>query len=130
VVNRHKLPAISHSILFVCSANQCRSPMAMVLFGKLVRDKRFGLEEWIIASAGCQAFSCLPATSTAQFIMQNRGLDLSRHRSQMVTQELFNDYSLILCMEKDQKAFFQNRYPTFSIRVYLLSEMDGQEEDI
>lgn len=85
---------------------------------------------WKIGSAGCQAFPGLPATSTAQYVMHKRGLDLSHHRSQLVSQELLNRFSLILCMEKDHKAYIQNRYPIFSNRIYQLSEMNGQEKDI
>lgn len=104
--------------------------MAMALLGKLVKEMGFEKGKWMIASAGCQAISGLPATSTAQFVMQRLGLDLTHHRSKIVTYELLKDFSLILCMENGHKSYIQNRYPSFYKRVYLLSEMVGQDEDI
>jgi protein-tyrosine-phosphatase len=72
------------SILFVCSANQCRSPMAEALFKDLVRER--GEEnEWRVESAGVWAYAGAPATENAQLAMQKRGLDLSQHRSQPAT---------------------------------------------
>jgi protein-tyrosine-phosphatase len=104
--------------------------MAMVLLKELVRENGCNLELWDIASAGCHAYPGFPATATAQFVMHESGLNLSHHRSQLVTRQLLHAYALVLCMEKDHKSFIQRAYPMAANRIYLLSEMAGHENDI
>ena len=66
-------------ILFVCTGNICRSPMAEALAREAFA--RLGCDEVEVASAGTWADYGSPASSGAQSIMSNRGLDISRHRS-------------------------------------------------
>ena len=115
------------SILFVCTANVCRSPMAMAIFRKLVQD---GHEEWEVASAGIWAIEGMPATSKAQTLLLSKGLDISDHMSQPVSQELIDRFDLILTMEKNQKEVLTVEFPRKAKRIYLLSEMIGLVYDV
>ena len=123
-------PTRARSVLFVCSANQCRSPMAETLFRELVQKQNPSNFEWRIASAGCWASTGQPATATAVEAMRLRGLDLSEHRSQPVTEALLAAFDLILCMQYDHKATLRRNYPQAAERVFLLSEMSGEEQEI
>lgn len=118
-----------YSVLFVCSANQCRSPMAEALL-KEITAKRDKNQEWTIESAGCWASPDFPATDTACEAMNERNLDLNFHLSQPVTEDLLNKFELILCMESDHKQYIQRNFPSSSSKVFLLSEMIGLKEDI
>ncbi|MBE9478568.1 MAG: low molecular weight protein arginine phosphatase [Chloroflexi bacterium] len=116
------------SILFVCSANQCRSPMVQVLFeaflvGKGVRD------EWRVESAGVWAYDGSPATANAQKAMAERGLDLSRHLSQPASSTLLKQFDLTLVMEQEHKTALQDQNPQLADRIYLMREIAGQEGD-
>ncbi|HUV16269.1 MAG TPA: low molecular weight protein arginine phosphatase [Pelolinea sp.] len=119
----------SHSILFICTANQCRSPMAEVLFKDLVSRKDRG-EDWNIESAGCWARPGIPATDAAILVMVNRGLDLSEHASQPVTEALLEQFDLILCMETEHKQFIQRNFPSVRENTFLLSGMVGEKREI
>ena len=102
----------SKSVLFVCYANQCRSPMAMILFKDLVARSEEKLVEWRIESAGTDALTGYPATKDAAFVISEMGLNLHDHRSQPITGSLLNGFNLILCMENDQIDTLKQSFPT------------------
>ena len=62
--------------------------------------------------------------------MRLRGLDLSEHRSQPVTEALLAEFNLILCMQFDHRSTLRRNYPQAAERVFLLSEMSGKEQEI
>jgi protein-tyrosine-phosphatase len=117
------------SVLFVCSANQMRSPVAAALFEDLLR--RRGLAAgWKIGSAGVWATDGAPASVLAQAAVKERGLDLSRHRSREVTEELLREFDLVLVMEAEQRDALAEAFPRFSSRVHRLAEMAGEARDV
>ena len=116
------------SILFVCSANQCRSPMAQVLFEAFLVRKGVR-EEWMVESAGVWAYEGSRATTNAQKAMAERGLDLSRHLSQPASSTLLKQFDLTLVMEQEHKTVLQDQNPQLADRIYLMREIAGQEGD-
>ena len=116
------------SILFVCSANQCRSPMAEVLFERLLEEK--GLHgEWRVESAGVWAYQGAAATHNAQVVMEERGLDLSGHRSQPADPALLKQFDVIIVMEVEHKKVLQERNPALADRILTLRELVGGKGD-
>jgi len=117
------------SILFVCTANQCRSPMAEAIIKDYI--KRMDLPtNWIVQSAGTWAENGHPATPSGVKAMALRGLDTSLHRSQSITKDLLKQFDLILTMESGHKEAIQIEFPEFSKKVFMLSEMSGVEINI
>lgn len=116
------------SILFVCTANQCRSPMAMALMRKRLKDP--GLLNWTIDSAGTWATDGIEATENAILTVQEMGLDITPHRSRRVTQEMMDNYDLILVMVANHKEPLLLEFPEYGHKVYLLSEMVGEAWDV
>ena len=117
-----------NSVLFVCSANQCRSPMAEALFKNLVLER--GEEnEWRIASAGVWATTGIPATDNACAVMEERGLDINAHRSQPTSRDLISEHDLVLVMEDDHKVALQSDFPEFSDRIVLFINLVGVDGD-
>jgi len=116
------------SILFVCSANQCRSPMAEVLFKSILKE-RGELDGWRVASAGVWAYQGAPATGNAQEVMRQRGLDLTEFRSQPASNELLAQFDLIVVMTREHKEALQSHDPALSDRVILLRELVGEQGD-
>jgi protein-tyrosine-phosphatase len=116
------------SILFVCSANQCRSPMAQVLFQELVRE-RGEQDQWRVESAGIWAYGGAPATENARRAMEERGLDLMRHHSQPATNELLSQFDLIVVMTREHRAALLAQMPALDGRIYLLRELGGGSGD-
>jgi len=121
---------LKKSVLFVCAANQCRSPMAMVLFKDMAAKRGEKLEDWRIESAGIYAITGYPATKDAIIAISEMGLDLLDHRSQPVTESLLDKFNLILCMENDQVNLVKRNFPNARDRIFLLSEMADQDQDI
>jgi protein-tyrosine-phosphatase len=116
------------SILFVCSANQCRSPMAEVLFRQLVGEHG-EQDDWRIESAGVWAYGSAPATENAQRVMKERRLDLSHHRSQPATNELLSQFDLVVVMTREHRDALLAQMPALGGRVYLLREIGGETGD-
>jgi len=119
-----------YSVLFVCTANQCRSPMAEVLFKEFLKSQGQDAGNWRLESAGVHASQTSPATSYAQEVVAEIGLDLSEHQSQAVTKDLVTSFRLVLTMEKWQRQLMRQLYPDISDRVLLLSQVVGIEKDI
>lgn len=77
-------------VLFVCTGNTCRSPMAAALYRSLTGD--------LADSAGSNAAPDLPANPEAIKEMRKRGIDLSAHRSKEVSAVDLRDFDAIVCM--------------------------------
>ena len=118
-----------HSVLFVCTANMCRSPMAEALFREIVRNEGEA-EDWWIDSAGVSAFDGEQATNNTQVVAAERGLDLSLHRSKFSSREVVESFSLVLVMEERHREMMTNAYPDLADRIYLLKEITGGEGDL
>ncbi len=116
------------SILFVCSANQCRSPMAEVLFEAFLVEKG-EREQWRVESAGVWAYDGARATMNAQEVMAERGLSLSQHLSQLASSSLLEQFDLTLVMEQRHKTVLQEQNPQLADRIYLFREIADQEGD-
>ena len=113
------------SVLFVCSANICRSPMAVGLLQAKVSDV-----DWRIESAGVWAQPGYKAARNTLKVLKQRGIDLSVHRSQPITKELVQEFDLILTMESGHKEALRAAFPQDASRIYMLSEMAGSRLDI
>jgi 2-C-methyl-D-erythritol 4-phosphate cytidylyltransferase len=83
-------------LLFVCTGNTCRSPMAEVLAHRVVRERAW--EQVEVRSAGVAAFPGAPASPGAMRAAAADGLDLDGHRSTPLTPELVAWADLILTM--------------------------------
>jgi protein-tyrosine phosphatase len=117
------------SILLVCTANQCRSPMAMALLRKRLADLDLG-DKWEVNSAGTWGLEGVPATENAIRAMQERGLELTDHHSRKVTEALLSSYDLVLTMESFHKEAIQIEFPNHASKVYMLSEMIEETWDV
>lgn len=112
----HDVASRLRVILFVCTGNICRSPMAAGLLARHVGSEP-GLN---IQSAGIQGVDGKGAHPLALEEMRKRGVDLSDHRARTVSPDLLTKSDLILTMEQVHKFWIETRMPTVRGRVYLL----------
>lgn len=84
------------TVLFVCTGNTCRSPLAEAIARKLAAVR--GLRGLRFASAGTNASPGAAAADAAVLVGVERGFDLSRHRARMLTRELIPPGTLVLVM--------------------------------
>ena len=103
-------------ILFVCTGNTCRSPMAAALF-----RYRAGDIGWEALSAGTFAISGSPASENSVTAMKELGIDISNHRSQPLTPELVNRVDLIITMTAEQRVQIVGAFPDVEERVFLIN---------
>jgi protein-tyrosine-phosphatase len=83
-------------LLFVCTGNTCRSPLAEAIARKVAVER--GLGDVDVASAGTSAWDGAPASDGALLVGMERRLDLSGHRAQSLTRRLVESSDLILAM--------------------------------
>lgn len=116
-------------ILFVCSGNTCRSPMAQFLFQKIMEDRQ--KKEFEALSAGLFTCEGLPASAEAIEAMSGEGIDLSPHRSVRVNQEIIASSDLILAMTAEHYRFLMDSFPEKRDCIFTVSGYAGiGEQDI
>jgi len=122
---------IMPSILFVCTANQFRSPLAAAFLNRWI-GTHHPAEEWNVESAGTWTEPGRPATALAVRLAGRSGLPgLRQHLTREVSQELLDQFDLILIMEMGQLEAIASEFHTVFGRSMLLSEIvDGVPYDI
>lgn len=108
------------AVLTVCVGNICRSPMAEGLLAA-------GLPHLRVFSAGTGALVGKPADATAQELMRRRGIDISGHVAQQVSQMLCRQADLILVMDREQRRYLESNYPFVRGKVFRIAEFAGQD---
>ena len=103
-------------VLFVCTGNTCRSPMAEALF-----MHRKGELEWEAESAGVFAALGAPASHNAVAACRELEVDLSGHRSQPLTAELVERAELIVTMTESHRFQVLDCFPEVGNRVFLIN---------
>jgi protein-tyrosine-phosphatase len=108
-------------LLFVCTANRFRSPLAAYYFNHLIHSNDPSCKIQA-TSAGTWARNGLPATIDAQKIAKLVSLDLSNHRSREVSKDILEEVDIIFTMEVGQKEGIIQEFPSVSKKVFTLSE--------
>jgi protein-tyrosine phosphatase len=108
------------SVLTVCIGNICRSPMAEGLLAA-------GLPHLRVVSAGTGALVGQPADAMAQKLMQKRGIDISGHVAQQVSQLLCRQADLILVMDLAQRKHLESTYPFVRGKVFRIGDTTAQD---
>src|SRR5436190_8454241 len=118
------------TVLFVCTGNVCRSPMAEGLFKHGVR----GRGTYRVLSAGVGAVDGQPASDHAVRALREIGIDISRHRSRHLTADLVQQADYIFGMTHSHVDAITLLYPQAAEKTFLLREfdetLDAYENDI
>src|ERR1043165_1681331 len=118
------------TILFVCTGNICRSPMAEGLFRHAVK----GRNDFRVLSAGVGAVDGLPPSEHATRALRELGIDISQQRSRMLTADLVQQADYIFGMTHSHVDAITMLYPQAAEKTFLLREfddtLDAYENDI
>jgi tRNA threonylcarbamoyl adenosine modification protein (Sua5/YciO/YrdC/YwlC family) len=122
-------------IVIVCTGNTCRSPMAEALLRQLVAEKLGCKPEEteqrgvVVMSAGVSASPGGVAAPEAVEVMRQRGLDLSRHESQPLSDKLVRHADVILALTNAHRQAIIRRWPEAASRTVVLRVDRGDIED-
>ncbi|HTI03696.1 MAG TPA: low molecular weight protein arginine phosphatase [Gemmatimonadales bacterium] len=111
-------------VLFVCTGNICRSPLAASLLERALKERGLEVE---VTSAGTGAWDGAPASEGAYLVGLERGLDLSSHRARLLSRELVEEADLILTMARHHRARVDELGGEG--RVFVLGEYAGKGGD-
>ena len=113
------------TILFVCTGNICRSPMAEGLLRHALR----GRDDFRVRSAGVGAMDGLAPSEHAKRALKEIGIDISRQRSQMLSASLVTEADYIFGMTHSHVDAITLLYPQAAEKTFLLREFDETLEN-
>lgn len=108
------------NILFVCTGNTCRSPMAEGIFKALLKDNN--IDNINVSSAGISTFEGDSANEKAIYTLRNKGIDIKSHKSRQITKEIIENSDLILTMTKSHKGMILNALPEYLNKIFTIKE--------
>ncbi len=117
------------TIVTVCTANICRSPMAEALLRHALRAQPEPLKSWKVVSAGVAARPGDRVSENSVTALKKVGLDIKAHTSQPLTRKLIEDAVAILCMTESHRAMIQIGFDPAPRNVYLFREFMPRAAD-
>jgi protein-tyrosine-phosphatase len=121
-------------VLFVCTGNTCRSPMAEGILRSMLKQK--GIKEVEVKSAGTCGLHFAPVSIFAAQVAKQKGVDLFRHRSRELTGDMIKEANLILVLAQEHLDYIGRMAPNAVSKTFLLkafargtsaSNRDGEE---
>jgi protein-tyrosine phosphatase len=122
-------------ILLVCTGNTCRSPMAEALTRRLIAEKLSCQPDEVehkgvlVVSAGIAAVPGCGPTEEAVVVMKEKGLDITRHESQPLTDKLTRHADVILTMTASHRLAIVRRWPEAASRTFPLGTDERDVHD-
>ena len=106
-------------VLFVCTGNTCRSPLAEVALRRALGESARRVE---VRSAGVAARDGAPATAQATAVARRQGLDLEAHQSRKLTAEALAGQDLVLLMDPGDRAVVEELDADREAEIFALAD--------
>lgn len=117
------------TIVVVCTANICRSPMAAGLLQHALAAQPEPLRTLRVVSAGVAARAGEPVSENSVVALKKVGIDIAGHLSRPLTQEMLNGALAILCMTESHRAMIQLQASPVPKNLFLFREFMPQQGD-
>jgi glycine hydroxymethyltransferase len=114
------------TLLFVCTGNTCRSPMAAALARQALGDSK----EWRVASAGIGALNGQSVSQHSVTALRPLGIDISQHRAQMLTGRMIQEADYIFGLTRGHVEGIASLYPEAAEKLFVLREFEEEVADI
>lgn len=111
-------------LLFICTGNTCRSPIAEGLAGKMFGDSIQ------VSSAGIEAYAGEGASIYALEVLKEQDVDISGHRSRRIKAELIADADWIIPMTQAQEKVLMRLFPQYIHKIHCLGDWGNSKMDV
>ena len=111
-----------HRIMFVCTGNTCRSPMAAALLNRLAREA--GLP-WTAYSAGVSATTNAPLSEGAAAELERRGVPPVTHKARKADLGALNQVDVVYTMTRGHRDWLVSLFPSAADKIQVLREAAG-----
>jgi protein-tyrosine-phosphatase len=115
-----------YSVVFICTGNMCRSPMAEGILKKRLAE--IGRTDITVSSMGIHAPQGQKASADAVAVSAQHGIDLSEHGSRQLIFDELKTADFIFVMEKYHKEFIRTFVPQIEEKIGLLGAWPGKEK--
>lgn len=113
-----------NKLIFVCTGNTCRSPMAEAIYKNL--DKETDIK---VFSRGLVVLFGEPINPKAEIVLKKHDLEINNHISKGLKESEIDENTLILTMTNTHKRKIQNTYPN-AVHVFTIKEYVGENGDV
>jgi tRNA threonylcarbamoyl adenosine modification protein (Sua5/YciO/YrdC/YwlC family) len=113
-------------VMFVCTGNVCRSPIAEYLLKEEIDKSNLDFRS---ESTGILQDGMTISANSASLLLLD-GIDASEHLSRKVTEEQVRGSWLLLTMEERHKKFFNSNFPQYTYKIFTINEFFGESGDI
>lgn len=116
-------------LLFICTGNTCRSPMAEGIMKSIVNDKNLSID---VYSAGISAIEGDKVSSNAVIVLREMGIDISSHKAKQVTKKMLDESDIVLTMTRQHKEILLRSTKGLESKIYTFKEFanNGISSDI
>jgi len=116
-------------ILFICSGNTCRSPMAEALLNyELEKDN---IKDYEAESAGIHCFNEMPASENSIKVIQELDIDITDHKSKKINTIILNEAYKIIALTQSIAEQLKRYYPEFREKITTLKfYLENRDDDV
>ncbi len=101
-------------VVFVCTGNTCRSPMAELILRHKLKEKK--IRWWDVSSCGIHAEAGSGMSILSRMALKEIGIDPGDFKSRQITQQILDKSTIVFCMTSSQKQMLEGKAHVFSIK--------------